>query len=621
MDPFAVFYLVLRLLVEVTDKGEEGGSHIPILALFNIVMAMRNFAFIHTDADTMGLATYLSTTFQAAKLPDVTQMLADALVCHTTMLDVKIRITSWKHVHKQPADLNASLVKRLVNPEGRQWVGLCRNIRLRSKVELGTPQADSDCPRGMTVADVAAVTEAVNRMLASDGASLPTTCAVERAAGVPATRPIKELTFSWAAAHVTSAASDMVMRALRHKYVGGNWENAPPATAAAAYGGTAASGPGGRKAGASSAGARPPASQASSASRSKRTSPDDPSNRHVRSVRRVPNSKLNAKLERSHDTAVGFIIDDDTRATAIRPHYVVGQLATFPVWRHGGVYVVAQVPFLLEESWRKSEQWVSSCRKILVSPSAKASGGMYEVTFTPKSMEEDVDELEPAADCDTPPSQEPLLRPGGLGGTAAVAAAAAAAGGAVPPRPASGDMAPGAPDAPVAPVTPERLGEAGGLAGAGTLPSGFAGAAMPSSAAGEVGAAGAAGAAVAAGATGVGPAQTERSVVGSSETGAAAAPVFFPLSPAMHGLLLEALQSSNEDLGLAANQTVSWTVLSRSPKPDFHLQCTFRTDLELDVDSDWAGSFKSYSYIVAAFPARRKHSRVAVLSSHRTHVA
>eukprot|EP00170_Pyropia_yezoensis_P003180 contig_13339_g3187 len=76
----------------------------------------------------------MTTTFQTAKIEKTTEVLAKADEVPVLALDLAAR--SRKHITNQPADVNAELVKKALNPNMMQWSWVARNVLLRSSCTL-----------------------------------------------------------------------------------------------------------------------------------------------------------------------------------------------------------------------------------------------------------------------------------------------------------------------------------------------------------------------------------------------------------------------------------------------------------------------------------------------------
>lgn len=70
------------------------------------------------------------------------------------------RLQSGKHILNQPADVNAELVKKALNPDDKRWSFLARNVVLGSSLALGSPATCLLCPKELCIAGVAAIAEA-----------------------------------------------------------------------------------------------------------------------------------------------------------------------------------------------------------------------------------------------------------------------------------------------------------------------------------------------------------------------------------------------------------------------------------------------------------------------------
>lgn len=86
------FSMLCRTVSIVTKKNSVNGNTFAILLLLRVVMAQRNLAFTHTAADTLALATYMTTMFQTAKIEKTTEVLAKAYEVPATKLDLAARV-------------------------------------------------------------------------------------------------------------------------------------------------------------------------------------------------------------------------------------------------------------------------------------------------------------------------------------------------------------------------------------------------------------------------------------------------------------------------------------------------------------------------------------------------
>lgn len=76
----------------MTEKNATNGNNIPLLLLFRVLLSQRNLAFLHRPADTLALATYITTTYQPLKVQPATKALAQAFQVPTGALDVAERV-------------------------------------------------------------------------------------------------------------------------------------------------------------------------------------------------------------------------------------------------------------------------------------------------------------------------------------------------------------------------------------------------------------------------------------------------------------------------------------------------------------------------------------------------
>lgn len=93
VGPAETFSLLCRTVAVVTAKNTVNGHNLPLLLLFKVVTGQRNLAFPHTAADTQALTTYMTTTFQCAKVEEVAELLAGAFHVSVAELDISTRVT------------------------------------------------------------------------------------------------------------------------------------------------------------------------------------------------------------------------------------------------------------------------------------------------------------------------------------------------------------------------------------------------------------------------------------------------------------------------------------------------------------------------------------------------
>lgn len=96
--PSETFSLLCRTVAEVTAKNVTNGNNVPLLFLLRLIVSQRNLAFIHSEADTNLLATFINTTFQAAKLPHAKSVFAAVYGLAVEDLDIVARVkVRWAH--------------------------------------------------------------------------------------------------------------------------------------------------------------------------------------------------------------------------------------------------------------------------------------------------------------------------------------------------------------------------------------------------------------------------------------------------------------------------------------------------------------------------------------------
>lgn len=92
MGPADCFSLLCRTVASVTEKNSSKGNNLPLLLLFRVVMSQRNLAFTHSKMDTVALCSYMTSTYESAKLGQAQQYLADAFRVPADDLDLSARV-------------------------------------------------------------------------------------------------------------------------------------------------------------------------------------------------------------------------------------------------------------------------------------------------------------------------------------------------------------------------------------------------------------------------------------------------------------------------------------------------------------------------------------------------
>lgn len=92
MGPAECFSLVCRSVADVTAKSRTNGHNLLLLLLFRVVLSQRSLAFAHSSSDTLALVTYITSTYQAAKLEQAAQYLEAAFHVPAAALDIAARV-------------------------------------------------------------------------------------------------------------------------------------------------------------------------------------------------------------------------------------------------------------------------------------------------------------------------------------------------------------------------------------------------------------------------------------------------------------------------------------------------------------------------------------------------
>lgn len=540
----------------------------------------------------------------------------------------------------QPADLNAEQVKKVLNPDNKQWTWLARNVRLRSSLILGSPTTVAQCAPGMRIVDVTSVKESLAE-LSSSSASLPIGCKVLRSAvsGSPTGEfTIDKIEWSWESVHVVDSAFEVVLRCLLARFVSGvsetaaadDGEDAPAAPAAAQQAQA-------KKTAGATGDSRPPVGPTATKARAGRGAKRAPDGEPVvpgpEASRAVRHRRAVAKLEKGLEMASAALVEEEGRAGVVRPLFVVGHVKPFSGWPFGGVVVFAQFPFLLDQSWRTVDKWVAYCKKIFVTK----EGGRYEVMFAPKqaaggpfhnkSVVGGVRRDEPAVGASGTLASTAV----GASETAAAARGTLASAAAIDNHPAA-DASPT--PASASPVVSIGSCEEAAAAATGTRLSPQEGSSRQARAtdtplspgdSGSNGTAAGSGNAASPGSEGSGMAAVNGSLLPEDEVtpeasgsppvpeksggGASATAVgadgFHPMSEPLQYRFIRALQTGKVLCAPEEEEDIEWSVVTRSPAPTFSLMCTFSSVLNLGRSQNLpCGIHLSNNYITAAYPAR-----------------
>lgn len=103
-------------------------------------------------------------------------------------------------------------------------------------------------------------------------------------------------------------------------------------------------------------------------------------------TRSLPSPRVQEKKKLAHEAVVDATMKEDDRAAVVKPSCLVQQVSPNEMWPDGGVVVYAQLPFLLDLSWKQSRSWVALCRQAVCAPDGASQGGTYEVCVTLKKV-------------------------------------------------------------------------------------------------------------------------------------------------------------------------------------------------------------------------------------------
>ncbi|OSX75910.1 hypothetical protein BU14_0216s0001 [Porphyra umbilicalis] len=634
MEPEKTFSAVMRLFVEVTPKNIGGGNFVPVSFILHTVMHLRNIVRVHSTADTGCLAQYLQKLFETPDEKEYAKIFATALKVDPACIDIKDRVVASKHVMNQPRHLIAESVKELTNPDAAyKFNYVCRNFLLRVKMSLKSPMSETAFPTGVTAEEAADIGKHVSELVMNSGVQVPASCAILVAAEDPEEEDVvldistlsvaptvNGLQFIWAKSTDPDPASTALLKALRKPLLAGP---AKPNGAARRVPAAAS---------ARSAAALPPVAPKKK-KRGKgggaKESGDPLRGATTKSVRGVNTPVVQQMLADMQAAAAEAILDVNAEADTMEPYYTVRAVPPHEVWMAGGVAVVVQFPFSLNDSG-PPPGWVISTKKIITNTGA---GGTYATTFQLSPGGQGVDSLAPNAFPALPVAGSwPLVATRAPSQVAPV----------VRLLPDSGSRRPRCADAPPAPAAATVPAASPGAPPAGTEdypPMPTAGATAPSSTGGIAPVVPAASPPTAVGAPPMAPdnATMEEDpppdLTGSTAAspGAAAATVadiastptqplasspevslVFPPPPLnkayaigadIHSAIMSVMGLTNDDLKLGPNDTLMMTTVKTSPPPPTTVEVIFSCDKELDLTPAGERKGQHQDFLIALYPA------------------
>ncbi|KAK1861877.1 hypothetical protein I4F81_004456 [Pyropia yezoensis] len=227
---------------------------------------------------------------------------------------------------------------------------------------------------------------------------------------------IDKVEWSWSGIHVADPDFHLVWRLLNARFLGGNIGGGVAAAAPSDGGAPAAASAGPAR------GGRPPTTPAKRGSsaggqsgRGTKRAEAEPVVPSPTSVRKLRHRKAAGKYAKTLEVASSLFVEQEQRATVVRPPFVLGRVKPFSNRPFGVVVVYAQFPSLLDTTWKKTITWTAYCRKVLI----QKKGGRYEIVFKPNRVptEDSVGQRN---------GNEPLARADDAAAVSAAAAAAAA---------------------------------------------------------------------------------------------------------------------------------------------------------------------------------------------------
>lgn len=518
----------------------------------------------------------------------------------------------------------------MINPSMRERAWICRNILLLGGFQLPTPQAGPGSARSPVLAAVEslAVAKTVAEMVRNSNTGLPLCCtaemvepAVDEAAGggeaddgiTPAAGrsrpPAVKVSFLWRDAYKSDPASKALVDRLRRRMIpAGRGATVPAPGAADGRGRGPRTSPGGGASAAGAGGARPPAApvvpgvaKPARRKRGGRTTPRD-RGATTKSVRSVRSDAVKAQLAAAEELVARAFQDEQHRTVVVQPPYTVREVEANQIWPHGGILLVAQFPFSIDDSWRaRLKEWRGNCTKVIASTTGKACvGGTYVATL---------ELFDPAVA--TPTATDGALRvdlvaargsrrtgtevAGGEGdgeeeegsddnGEEANQGGGGGDGGRGSSEDGSNQTFHRAVDG------NERAGTAGTRGGGGGRRGGG----------GDDGNGGGSGGSGGSGATG----RSGNTTGASQQDGVSlvAAPAFESVSLGLHDILLRALKTTNAGVGLPVGQVVRMRTITCSPPSPFSLTFQFRFPKDLDTTKASECEMQDRNHIAIGFP-------------------
>jgi len=280
----------------------------------------------------------------------------------------------------QPRHLVAASVKELTNPGAAfKFNYVCRNFLLRVKVMLECPMTDTAFPTGITSGEGADTAKHLSEMAMKSGIRVPASCSFLVASddsdgadmltdmsSCSEAPTVKGLQFNWAKTTEPDPSSTALLAALRKQLLAG-----PNKVRGGAERGS--SGASGRSA------ALPPAAPKKKRGKGggAKGSWDPLRTAASKSVRGVHTPAVQHALADAQAAAAEAILEASAGVESMEPYYTVRAVPLNPVWVAGGVAVIVEFPFTLND-WGPAPRWLIKTKKITTHVGA---GGTYATSF------------------------------------------------------------------------------------------------------------------------------------------------------------------------------------------------------------------------------------------------
>ncbi|OSX74327.1 hypothetical protein BU14_0294s0019 [Porphyra umbilicalis] len=97
----------------------------------------------------------------------------------------------------------------------------------------------------------------------------------------------------------------------------------------------------------------------------------------AKSVRSVRTEEQNAQQVAAEEMATDAFLQGQAAVDVVTPPYTVREVEPNEAWAHGGVLVVVQFPFAIDDSWRQSLSHSHAKCRLVVPAGTAVGGGLY----------------------------------------------------------------------------------------------------------------------------------------------------------------------------------------------------------------------------------------------------